>query len=86
MVEKQILITNPSGLHTRPAKQIVDKAREFACEIQISKGEKTGNAKNLIKLMKLGIAKNSTITISCDGTDENDAMGALEKLIADLSE
>ena len=30
MVERELLVTNPSGLHTRPAKKIVDLAKTFA--------------------------------------------------------
>lgn len=86
MVEKELLITNPSGLHTRPAKKIVDAAKAFESEITISKGDKEGSAKNLIKLMKLGITLGSTIRISCDGPDEAAALAEIESLIASLTE
>jgi len=86
VVEKELLIANPSGLHTRPAKKIVDEAKKFASEITIVKGTLSGNAKNLIKLMKLGITMGTAITIRCDGEDESVALEAIEALIAGLSE
>jgi phosphotransferase system HPr (HPr) family protein len=86
VVKKELLITNPSGLHTRPAKKIVDAAKLFESEITIAKGDKEGSAKNLIKLMKLGITLGSTVTLSCDGPDEDRALAEIESLIASLTE
>ncbi len=86
MVEKEILVTNPSGLHTRPAKKIVDAARAYASEITIAKGDREGSAKNLIKLMKLGITMGNTIVVRCEGPDETEALSGLAGLIAGLSE
>ncbi len=86
MVEKQLVITNPSGLHTRPAKKIVDEAKKYECEITILKGDKDGNAKNLIKLMKLGISPGNTITLRCDGSGEQEALDTIGNIILTLSE
>lgn len=86
MVEKEILITNPSGLHTRPAKKIVDEAKKFASEITLIKEDKSGSAKNLIKLMKLGITLGNTIVVRCEGPDESEALGAIAEQIALLTE
>ena len=86
MVEKELLISNPSGLHTRPAKKIVDEAKKYEAEITIVRGDRDGSAKNLIKLMKLGITMGNTITLRCDGPDETVALAAIETLISGLSE
>lgn len=86
MVEKQLIVTNPSGLHTRPAKKIVDQAKAFASEITIVKGDKEGSAKTLIKLMKLGIAMGTAITVRCEGEDEQAALDRIVSLIDGLSE
>ncbi len=86
MVEKNIVITNPSGLHTRPAKKIVDAAKSFASEITIVKGDKEGSAKTLIKLMKLGITLGTTVTVRCEGEDEVAALEGISAVIAGLSE
>ncbi len=86
MVEKEILVTNPSGLHTRPAKRIVDAAKAYSSEITFVKGEKEGSAKTLIKLMKLGITMGNTIVVRCEGEDETAALAGITDLIAGLSE
>lgn len=86
MVEKEILVTNPSGLHTRPAKKIVDAAKAYASEITLVKGDKEGSAKTLIKLMKLGITMGSTVVVRCEGEDETAALEGITGIIAGLSE
>lgn len=85
MVEKDIHITNPSGLHTRPAKKLVDTAKSFSCDISVRNGEKEGSAKNLIKMMKLGITVGNTIHIQCDGTDEEAALESISSIITGLT-
>ncbi len=86
MVEAEILVTNPSGLHTRPAKKIVDASKKYSSEIFISKGDKKESAKNLIKLMKLGITSGNKIVLICEGSDESDALESIAALIRGLTE
>lgn len=86
MVELEILVTNPSGMHTRPAKKVVDASKKFESEILMCKGDRCENAKNLIKLMKLGITSGSKIRIQCDGPDEEKALETIAALIGSLTE
>ena len=86
MVETEILITNPSGMHTRPAKKVVDAAKKFVSDIFICKGERCENAKTLIKLMKLGITSGSKIIVRCEGEDEELALETITALISSLTE
>ena len=79
-------ITNPTGLHTRPGTQFVQLAKTFACEIQLRKGEKTANAKSLVKLLKFGISQGDAIELACDGPDEQQALEALRTFIVNLQE
>ncbi len=86
MVERELLVTNPSGLHTRPAKKIVDLAKTFASEITLEKGDKSGSAKTLIKVMKLGITMGTSVTVRCEGEDEEAALEGIAALIAGMTE
>lgn len=84
MVKETITISNPTGLHTRPAKQLVTEAKNFECDITIISREKEANAKSLIKLMKLGISQNHSIELICDGSDEVQALNHLKNFILNL--
>jgi len=86
MVRKEFHITNPSGLHTRPGNDFVKTAKQFACEIALTKGEKTIDGKSLLKLMKANVVQGDVISISCTGEDETEAIAALGDYLASLKE
>ena len=77
----QVVITNASGLHARPATFFIQKANSYRCSIWIEKEERKVNAKSLLGVLSLGIVKGSRITISAEGPDEEDAVNALCALI-----
>ena len=86
MIEQNILIPNPTGLHTRPAKNVVAEAKKYESDILILYKEKEASAKSLLKLMKLGISQNQTITLRCEGSDEEAAAAALKDFIEKLED
>lgn len=84
MVKQTILISNATGLHTRPAKNVVAEAKQFSSKILIKFGEKEADAKSLLKIMKLGICQNNTIELSCEGEDEDKALAHMTDFILAL--
>ena len=86
MITKDITIQNPTGLHTRRANDFITLANTFTCSVTIRKGEKSANAKSIIKLLRIGISQNDVITLETDGADEKEAMDALTKFLAELQE
>ena len=86
MIAQEITIQNPTGLHTRPANDFITLANTFGCTITIRKGDKSANAKSIIKLLRIGISQNDVITLETDGDDEKEAMDALTKFLAELKE
>lgn len=82
----RIDIHNPTGLHTRPGTEFVRLAKTFSSDVRIQKGEKTANAKSLIKLLQIGISKGDSITLNCEGADEEDAMENLRQYITNLKD
>lgn len=81
MVEKTLVVLGEEGLHTRPANQFVKVAKNSSSEVTLTKGETQVPGKNLLKLMKLGIVKGDTITLTCQGSDEQQVLDALVALI-----
>ena len=81
MVRKDVTITNNIGLHARPATFFIQKANSFKSSIWIEKDERKVNAKSLLGVLSMGIAKGMTITLIADGQDENGAVNGLIELI-----
>ena len=81
MYEKRATVLKQIGLHARPATFLIQKANEFKSSIWIEKDERRVNAKSLLGVLSLGVAKDMTITILADGPDEAEAVDTLCELI-----
>ncbi len=84
MISENILVGNPTGLHTRPAKNVVAEAKKFESSIKIKYRNKEADAKSLLKIMKLGVSSNDEIELECDGADEEAALKAVSECILNL--
>lgn len=76
-------VTDPQGLHARPAGMLVKKVKELGCPVTITKGDKTADAAKLFAVMGLSVKGEEEITFTLDGANE-DAEG--EALLAFLQE
>ena len=81
MVSKELMIQNQVGLHARPATFFIQKSNEFKSAIWVEKNGRQVNAKSLLGVLSLGITKDTKITITADGVDEEEALSALSLLI-----
>lgn len=81
MLKRDVTITNNIGLHARPATFFIQKANSFKASIWIEKDDRKVNAKSLLGVLSLGIAKGMTVTLIADGVDENEALNGLIELI-----
>ncbi len=79
MIQRDVTVTNNIGLHARPATFFIQKANSFKSSIWIEKDERRVNAKSLLGVLSMGIAKGMTVNLIADGQDEEEA---LDKLIA----
>ena len=72
-------ITDPVGIHARPAGLLVKEIKSFiGTTVTITKGEKSVNALKLMALMQMGIKKGDTITVQVEGANEESVAAALE--------
>ncbi len=78
MKEFTYTITDPEGIHARPAGLFVKAAAGFPCSVTISKDGKEVDAKRIMGVMGLGVKQGMEVVIKCDGEQEDDAITALE--------
>lgn len=81
MITKEVKISNAIGLHARPATFFIQKANMYKSSIWVQKDDRKVNAKSLLGVLSLGIAKGMTIVLTADGQDEELAMEGLTDLI-----
>ena len=81
MITKEVKISNAIGLHARPATFFIQKANTYNSSIWVTKDDRKVNAKSLLGVLSLGIAKGMTIVLVADGADEEPAIEGLTNLI-----
>jgi phosphotransferase system HPr (HPr) family protein len=86
-MEKQvILIVNPTGLHARPATQLVALSKKYQADITIDCEGTKVNPKNIFSVLKGKMKQGKTISIGADGPDAQEAVSALCSFIHALEE
>ena len=81
MFVKDVTVQNQVGLHARPATYFIQKANEFKSSIWVEKDERKVNAKSLLGVLSLGIMGDTGIRIIASGSDEEQAVNDLVKLV-----
>lgn len=71
-------ITDPVGIHARPAGVLVKAASTFESKVTITKDGKSADAKRLLNLMGLGVKCQDEVTVTVEGADEEEAAASLE--------
>ncbi|WP_374721500.1 HPr family phosphocarrier protein [Peribacillus tepidiphilus] len=81
MVEKQIEVRLKTGLQARPAALFVQEANRFSSDVFLEKDGKKVNAKSIMGLMSLAVGTGSSVILSAEGKDEQEALNALAAFI-----
>ena len=71
-------ITDPLGIHARPAGLLAKEAKQFTSTCTITKGDVTKKLTQLMMLMSMGVKQGDVVTVQADGADEEAAITALK--------
>lgn len=80
MASARIVITDPVGLHARPASMFVQRAKKYAGSVVVKHGEKQADAKSILQVMGLGAKNGAVVTVEVE--DGPEAQALLEELAA----
>ena len=83
MKEFTYTVTDPVGIHARPAGLLAKKAAGFKSKITVEKDGKSADTRRLMALMGLGIKCGDTITVRAEGEDEQAAADAVKDFLAE---
>lgn len=81
MKEFQYVITDPEGIHARPAGEFVKAAKSFVSEVTVAKDGKAVSAKKIFGIMGLAVKQGQEITVTVEGADEDAAAAELETFL-----
>ena len=81
MKEFEFVVTDPQGIHARPAGLLVKEAKKFESNISVFKGARKGDLKKIFTVMALGVKKGETIKVQVEGADEEQAASAVEAFL-----
>ena len=72
-------ITDPIGIHARPAGLLVKAAKGLDSAVTIQKGDRAVPATQLMNLMSMGIKQGDQVTVTIEGGDEEASRRAMEQ-------
>ena len=81
IVHREVTVTNPYGLHARPAMEFVDVANRFACEIFVSKDGRRVNAKSILSVLTLAAENGTVLEMEAEGDQAAEALDALVEVL-----
>ena len=74
------VITDPVGIHARPAGILVKEVKNYKDSvITLAKGEKSVNLLKLMALMQMGIKQGDKVTVSVEGGAEEAVCAKIEE-------
>jgi phosphocarrier protein len=78
---KAVRISNPMGLHARPAAEFVKLAARYQADVWVAKEDLEVNGKSIMGMMMLAAECGSEIVIRAEGSDAADMVTALSSLV-----
>ena len=78
MKEFKYVITDPLGMHARPAGMLVKAVAPYASQVTVTAPTGTADAKRLMALMRLAAKQGMELTVTVEGADEEKAAAELQ--------
>lgn len=76
-----VRVLNEQGLHARPAAKLAQEAQKFPCEINLTMGTETVDAKSILDILTLAAGHGTELTLTASGPEAENALGSLATLI-----
>lgn len=81
-LSRELPIINKKGLHARATAKFVQCCERFDAEITVTKDGETVGGSSIMGILTLGAGLGSTITVAASGPQAQEALDALDALVA----
>jgi phosphocarrier protein FPr len=85
-ISRRLKITNPHGLHARPAAAVVERARRFDARVILEANGRRADARSITGLLGLGAAVGDEVRIVAQGSEAAQALEAVTVILTSESE
>ncbi len=86
MKKAAVEIKLQNGLEARPVAMLVQVASKYESNIYLESAGKKVNAKSIMGMMSLGLDNGEQVTVTAEGTDEDEAVKAIEQYLCGAEE
>jgi phosphotransferase system HPr (HPr) family protein len=83
MINKEIEIKAPHGLHLRVAAKIVQANKDSKTKVIFVKDGQIADASSILELLLLGAGENSKVHVTVDGENEHEAIQNVSEILID---
>jgi phosphotransferase system HPr (HPr) family protein len=77
---RDVVVTNPQGLHARPADMFVKTALRFQSKIEVVKDSERVDGKSMLSMLTLAAMEGTKLSLEATGCDAQQALEALAEL------
>ena len=81
MSNKEVVVSDVSREHENPIAELVQVACQFDSNIVLENDNRKINAKSIMGIMAFNPTRGMTVNIVADGSDEQEALVAMEKFL-----
>ena len=83
MTRREVKIRNRLGLHARAAARFVHTAARFEAKVTAGRDGRVMDGKSILGILLLAASRGTTLVITAEGPDEEEAVEALAGLVED---
>lgn len=85
MIEAVVKVNDPSGMHARPAGEIVRIVKNYpGCSVTLDNGSRKAGANSILGILSLGLKCGMDVTVRAEGENETVALEAVTSFISSL--
>ena len=84
-VRVAVVLSNPLGLHMRPAAAFARTAGRFQSSVMVYKGQRAANGKSFTNLLMLAAGPGTELILEADGPDACEASRVLAEILSSAS-
>jgi phosphotransferase system HPr (HPr) family protein len=82
-LQQTVRVTNPDGLHMRPATAFAEQAKTFQSTVNVLKDGQSFNGKSPLDMLVLAAVEGTLLTLQVTGPDAPAALKKLVQLLQD---